>query len=286
MRWILVLAALALLAPGLALAQDDPNDAPLGDVAREMRRKNAASAGVIDNDNLPEVMDQAASRRPANSVVRFLLGGWKNSRPATPAVTCSLSFIANAKTLPQGQYAEMELPAGEVIKLEGPATMEGDALKVAVFNATEWHVSELAVALTIVRTDWPRNALLPGDVALGDLTASSATKVPESGGGPPLEPEARSERKPDVTVIYRMRAPAAPFATTVFTAPLNQALAPDQEWHWAIVEARGYPPESYAGDAPRSAAQTADPALMQPSSAAAMGRPQNPPAAVLSQNPR
>ena len=49
------------------------------------------------------------------------------------------------------QYAQMDLPPREMVKLEGPATIEGDALTVSVFNGTDWHVSEVAVALTIVK---------------------------------------------------------------------------------------------------------------------------------------
>ena len=43
-------------------------------------------------------------------------------------------------------------------------------------------------------------------------------------------------------MIYRMRAAAPPSATTVFSTPLRLELAPDEEWHWAIVQAKGYPP--------------------------------------------
>ena len=85
---------------------------------------------------------------------------------AAPDVTCSLSFSANAKSLLSSAYAQMELPPAEVLKLEGPATIEGDALIVSVYNRTDWHVSEVAVALTVVRKT-QRIALgrrLPGDL--------------------------------------------------------------------------------------------------------------------------
>jgi hypothetical protein len=29
----------------------------------------------------------------------------------------------------------------------------------------------------------------------------------------------------------------------VFAAPLNVEIGRDQEWHWAIVQAKGYPPQ-------------------------------------------
>jgi hypothetical protein len=42
-----------------------------------------------------------------------------------------------------------------------------------------------------------------------------------------------------------MRAAAAPFAVTVFATPLNLEIGADQEWHWAIVQAKGYPPPQH-----------------------------------------
>src|SRR5579862_688988 len=69
---------LALLAPARAAAQDDPNDAPLGDVARTLRKKTPSTQQVIDDDNLPQVMEQvqqADSRRGAASALRFLMAG-------------------------------------------------------------------------------------------------------------------------------------------------------------------------------------------------------------------
>jgi hypothetical protein len=63
--------------------------------------------------------------------------------------------------------------------------------------------------------------------------------------------EVRPEKKPDMTVIYRMRAAAGPAAKTIFSAPLNLDLAPGDEWHWAIVQAKGYPPPGYVPSVPR-----------------------------------
>jgi hypothetical protein len=67
------------------------------------------------------------------------------------------------------------------------------------------------------------------------------------------ESEVRPEKNPDTTILYRMRAAAPPFATTVFSAPLNAPLAPDQEWHWAIVQAKGYPPQIQPEQSPQIA---------------------------------
>ena len=244
-RLLVVLAAsLAALMPLRVLAQDDPNETPLGDVARNLRKNNQpAQQQVIDDDNLTKVMDDADSRRGfGSSSLRYLMGGEsKGFQVSSPDATCSLAFTANVKSLLSAQYSQMDMPAGDVGKLEGPATIEGDALTVSIFNDTNWHVSEVAVALTIVRKKTDTAGGIGVDSALQDL---------------------RPEKKQDVTVIYRMRAPAAPWERAVFSAPLNLELAPGDEWHWAIVQAKGYPPQGYAASAAtasRSASTMAPP---------------------------
>jgi len=283
MRLTLALPVLlAALMPVLVVAQDDPNDVPLGDVARSVRRKTPPPKDVIDNDNLSKVMDQAESRHPWGAVLKVLTGGSSASR--VPNVTCSLSFSMNAKTLFPGQYAQMELPPGEVIKLEGPATIEGNALTVAVFNGTNWHVSEVAVALTIVKKTEASDAPLYDPAAYSGPHSGVAKLAPAVGSSPAQESEVRPEKKPDVTVIYHLRAAAPPAATTVFSAPLNLELAPDQEWHWAIVQAKGYPPQ-YAIDIAQATAQSSEPASLDPS-IPALAAPQNTTAASPTQNPQ
>jgi hypothetical protein len=51
-----------------------------------------------------------------------------------------------------------------------------------------------------------------------------------------------AQKQPDVTVLLRVKGAAAPAATAIFRTALNFALFPDQEWHWAIVKAKGIPP--------------------------------------------
>src|SRR6266700_7298920 len=159
--WMALPVLLVVLAPMRAMAQDDPNEAPLGDVARELRNKKnpPAQKPVIDDDNLTQVMEQGASKQSFGSSLRYLMGGdSKGFQVAAPDVTCSLSFTANVKSLLSSQYSQMNLPAADLGKLEGPATIEGDALSVSVFNATTWHVSEVAVALTVVKKNHPEDA--------------------------------------------------------------------------------------------------------------------------------
>ena len=236
-KWWLTFALLATLAglcPICLTAQDDPNDAPLGDVARNLRKKTPSAQDVIDNDNLSQVMDRVESNRGSGSAMKILMAGEnKGFQVSAPDVTCSLSFTANTKSLLSNQYAQMDLPQHDVVKLAGPATIEGDALTVSVFNATDWHVSEVAVALTIIKKKEPTDSSFAlGSEKFAPTVASTLAQ----------DSDVRPEKKPDVTVIYRMRSAAPPFATTVFSAPLNLELAPGDEWHWAIVQAKGYPP--------------------------------------------
>jgi hypothetical protein len=229
------LLALAAVLPLPIAAQDDPSEAPLGDVARNLRKKAAPAQDVIDNDNFSDVMTQAESKHAAGSSLKFLFAGeGKGFQVSAPDVTCSLSFSANTKALLSGQYAQMDMPAQDVLKLKGHATIEGDALTIPVANGTGWHVSEVAVALTVVR----KNAGVDESAGIGISNAIGSDALAGS--------EVRPEKKPDQTVIYRMRAAAPPFTTTVFSAPLNQELGTGDEWHWAIVQAKGYPPRTYS----------------------------------------
>lgn len=255
-RLLLMIALLVALRPLSVNAQDDPDEIPLGDVARNLRKKTPPAKPVIDDDNLPQVMQQADTHHDLGQGLRFLMAGSKHGFQVDgPDVTCSLSFTANVKALLSGQYAEMELPPGEMAKVEGKAVVEGDALTVPVFNATQWHLSEITVAFTVIRkarsgdtrSEPDSPSVDPAHIAplAGDLEVDAFQQV-------------RPERRPDVTLIFRMRAAALPWSNAVFSAPLNMELAPGEEWHWGIVQARGYPPETYLS--------SAKPPLVQPTS--------------------
>lgn len=246
---------LAVLTSTALWAQDDPSETPLGDIARELRKKNPSSRAVIDDDNLSRVMAEAEKQRGPGSALRFLMAGEsKGFQLSAPDVTCNLSFTANARSLLAKQYAQMDLPEDQLLKLQGPAAIERDVLTVSVFNGTDWHVSEVTVALTVVQKP------LAGDLfsSYGELrmTPGPIDNLAES--------EARPEKKPDTTMIYRMRAAAPPSMTTVFSSPLNLDLAADEEWHWAIVEAKGYPPQNYSSGKPQTAGQGNDSEILQP----------------------
>ena len=239
----LALALLAVVLPACVLAQNDPNEVPLGDVARSLRKGTAPPKQVIDDDNFSQVMQQVESRKSVGSAMKFLTpDADEQLQPRKPDVTCSLSFSINAKSMAPSQYVQRDMPAIDVGKLAGPATITADDLTVSIFNGTDWHVSELAVALTVIKKDRPSEESL-----VEDAPRSAEVQML-------MTPEARPEKKSDTTVIYRMRAAAPPSATTVFSAPLKFNLDSGDEWHWAIVEAKGYPPQGYVPNGQETAA--------------------------------
>lgn len=224
---------LMALAASLLAAQDDGNETPLGDIARSLRKK-VPDQQVIDNDNLGKVMQQAEIHRLVGTAVQYSIdSGGKSFQISSPDATCRLAFSANSKALLSTQYTQMQLPPSELAKLAGPATIDGSSLQVSVFNGTDWHVSEVAIAVTLVtRTDASGASAAHG----GGKLVAAAMKDSASAG----------EKLADVTSLYRVRGAAAPATTTVFRAPLDAEIGPDQEWHWAIVEAKGYPPQRVA----------------------------------------
>lgn len=231
MRLATPVLAISLLFPAFLPAQEDNGETPLGDIARHFRKK-PSSEEVIDNDNLSKVMDEVQSHRAASASLRYSIDGrGKSFQVSAPDVTCSLSFSSNAQALLSSQYVQVDLPAGQLTKLDGPATIDGDSLQVSVFNGTDWHLSEVAVALTLLRKTIDSEAAVPLE----------NTQPLPTGAGP--DPENRPEKRPDSTFLYHMRAASAPSTVTVFRAPLNVEIGSDQEWHWAIVQAKGYPPD-------------------------------------------
>jgi hypothetical protein len=250
--FLLLLVVGVTLTPARLLAQSEPNDVPLGDVARNLRKK-APTKPVIDDDNLSQVMQEADSRKGFGSSLRFLMAGdLSGFRVSAPDVTCNLSFSSNVKSLLAGQYSEMDLPAGDLARLEGHAAIEGDALSVSVHNGTDWHVSEIAVAVMIVRKSVANAAASAGSLNLEAAPAEVAHP-----------PDVQTDKQPDTTVVYRMRAVGVPWSVTTFSARLQSELGAGTEWHWAVVQARGYPPESYRrGSSSQAEAENDAPAAL------------------------
>jgi len=226
----ITLVLLGVLLPVGAAAQSD-DGVSLGDLARSLRKsKEPPAQTVIDNDNLSQVMDDVESQRLKGALAFSLDPSGKNFQISSPDVTCSLSFSANAAVLVVDPYVPLDLPQSELMKLDGPATIDGDTLQVSVYNGTDWNLKEITVGLTIVR------------VADSDENAFSAASLLP----PPGANSAPAEKHSDQTLLFHLKGTAAPLATTVFRGRLSAALSPDEEWHWAIVQAKGIPPSPLA----------------------------------------
>ena len=237
LKLALLVSAMLLFALPSCLTAQDAGDAPLGDVARTFRKKPAASevVVVIDNDNLSKVVDDAESRRAAGSSPVFSLdSSAKNFHVSTPDVVCSLSFSAKTSALLSDPLMLDELPRTELAKLDGPATIDGDSLQVSMHNGTAWELREVVIGLTIVKRSEPGSAA---------SNFGQARIVPAVAVGSPQQAPDSFQKQPDVTLLLRVKGSAAPSATAIFRTSLNFALFPDQDWHWAIVKAKGIPPQ-------------------------------------------
>ena len=211
-----------------AIAQDaEPS---LGDVARNLRREKAKPASqqpVIDNDNFTQMLTEAESRKLASGMLFSFDSNGRNFSVSSPDVTCSLSFNANSTALLTNPYAPVDLPEAELAKIDGPATIQGDSLQLSVYNGSGWSLKEITIGLTLVRHS-----------ALTSQFGGNARLLPASA----IETTV-SEKRSDVTVLYHLKGTAPPSSTTVFRETIGMSPAPDQEWHWAIVQAKGIPPQ-------------------------------------------
>ena len=228
----ITLVLLGLLLP-LAVAAQSDDGVSLGDLARSLRKsKEAVAQTVIDNDNLTQVMDEVATERLKGSLTFSLDASGKNFQISSPDVTCSLSFSDKAAVLLVDPYVPLDLPQSELMKLDGPATIDGNTLQVSVYNGTDWNLREITVGLTIVR--------------VAEAETENATFGPASLLVPPGANAPPAEKHSDQTLLFHLKGSAAPLATTVFRGMLSAALTPDEEWHWAIVQAKGIPPSPLA----------------------------------------
>jgi hypothetical protein len=233
-----------------AAAQSDP-EVSLGDLARSLRQskvskvpqapqpKESAAPTIIDNDNLTQVIEQVEHFRLGGKPMLSFDGAGKNFQMTSPDGTCSLSFNANATALLATPFVAEDLPPAELAKLDGPASIRDDTLEVSVYNASSWNVKEITVGLTIVRRADP----IAADYGVAKL-------LPAVAETDSVQPEKRS----DMTVLLHLKGSATPFATTVFREKLESDMGPDQEWHWAIVDAKGIPASPAPIDATNSSA--------------------------------
>jgi hypothetical protein len=226
------LASLGLLLPVCAAQSED--EVSLGDLARSLRQskepKEPAAPSIIDNDNLTQVIDDVEHFRLGTRPTFTFEGGATHFQMSSPDGTCSLSFNANSTALLSSPYVSQDLPQTELAKLDGPANIHGDTLEVSMYNASSWSVREITVGLTIVRHD---------DTTADDYGAAKLLPAATEDATP-------ADKRSDVAVLLHLKGSAAPFATTVFREKLDENLDDGQEWHWAIVEAKGIPPATVA----------------------------------------
>jgi hypothetical protein len=226
-------ALLGMLPPGFAAAQSD-GAVSLGDLARSLRQSKhpsePAAPSVIDNDNLLQVIDDVEHFRLAGKPLFSFDTGESNFRMSSPDGTCSLSFNANATSLLATPYVSQDLPQSDLAKLDGPASIHEDTLEVSVYNASAWNVREITVGLTIVRPPDP-SAASSGSAKL--LPAVERDAVPV-------------EKRSDLTLLIHLKGTTAPLATGVYREKLDINLDQGQDWHWAIVGAKGTPPATVA----------------------------------------
>ena len=241
----LCVALCVLLCPLAASAQDDAPS--LGDLARNLRKSKAqqqpqqppdAARTVIDNDNLAQVMEDAKKARPVkqDKTVFSIDPSGNTLKVSSPDVTCSLSFNARANSLLIKPVLIEDLPLTELLKLDGPGSIQDESLQLEVFNGTDWDLREITIGLTLERK--------PGENA---EVAAAARVIPAAQGIAPIAVERRS----DVTLLYHLKAEAKPFSTTAFHENIGITPGPDEDWRWSIVEAKGIRP-SQAQSVPNS----------------------------------
>jgi len=263
----LVALSALLVVPLFTLTAAAQDDAPsLGDLARNLRKNRLqhppqpspqqqpdTTLPVIDNDNLAQAIEDARNARPVKpDKTVFSIDPSSNTlKVSSPDVTCSLSFNARASSLLIKPVLIEDVPLTELLKLDGPGSIQDESLQLEVFNGTDWDIREITIGLTLERK--------PGDNA---ELAARARIIPAAQGLAPYAVERRS----DVTLLYHLKAMAKPFSTTVFHENIGITPGPDEDWRWSIVEARGIRP-SPAQSLPDSLPDPlfAVPSLLQPS---------------------
>src|ERR1700732_3407470 len=233
----------ALLCPLTASAQEDAPS--LGDLARDVRKNKLQqprqppdpSHPVIDNDNLERSMQDTRKARPVKpDKTVFSIDPSSNTlKISSPDVTCSLSFNARASSLLIKPILIEDLPLTELLKLDGPGSIQDESLQLELFNGTDWDIREITIGLTLERK--------PGQNA---EAAARARVIPATEG---LAPVVTVERRSDVTLLYHLKAEAQPFSTTAFHENIGITPGADEDWRWSIVEAKGIRP-SQAQSAP------------------------------------
>jgi hypothetical protein len=257
-RFFLIAFAMFLLcAPAWIRMSAQQEEIPLGDVARELRHsKPPDAADIIDNDNFSLMMDKAESERLDGQPVFAISPSGRTFTTISPDGTCSLSFVASSANRTPAAYIASDLPQDELLKLEGPASIEDGALQISVHNGTPWEVNEIVVGVTVLQNQ-------------------SIEYRPAMMGPVPVNPE----KLPDLTMLFHLKGSSAPGATTVFRGALGGSFGESKDWHWAIVGARGIPPAAPPSAIPQSLTTPPD------TSSALVPASQSPPTSAINTNP-
>jgi hypothetical protein len=221
-----------LLTPATLWAQD--NGSSLGDLARNLRRQRAQQelqqgqavppAPVIDNDNLKQALDDVHRIKSAENIVFSIDPNGKNFRFSSPDVSCSLAFNGrNSSLLIQPVLVE-DVPLADLLKLDGPASIEDDTLQLDLQNGTDWELREITVGITLERSPTEDATLAARARVIPAADNSSAATI---------------ERRSDMTLLFHLKADAKPFSDTVFRENIGITPSPDEDWRWSIVSAKG-----------------------------------------------
>ena len=262
----------ALLCGGGGAWTQSAQDTPLGDVARNIREAKVTTKPaevLVDNDNFSKIMQEAESRRMASLAPQLSLdlGQSPTASFGSPDIACRLSYNAHGlklserfsggpqvvatKEIPKIEPTKEEkakekdsgaanIPPAELGKLEGPAAIVRDSLQLSVYNGSDWNIEEITVGLTILRRRsatarvYSGTGTVPPSLAPAKLIPASVVQT----GSVQIV-----AKRSDTTILYHFKGIAAPNSKATFQQPLGLTLGPDQEWHWASVEAKGTPPK-------------------------------------------
>jgi hypothetical protein len=260
LRFLTAMAIMALSA-SLACAQDE--SVPLGDLARAVRKsKPAGEPEVIDNDNFNTVMDKAESARLKGEPIFSIGNSGKTFTAVSLDGTCSLSFDARTIQRMRVPYIATDLPAEELLRLDGPAAIENGVLAVSLHNGTRWQLKEITVA-----------------IARLEARKDSAENAAENDTAQPADGATVAKRLPDRTLLYHLKGSGGPDSTTVFDVPLDPSSSQLSDWRWAIVAARGIPPAADSRREPPLEVSAPTPVTGAASSAPALASGEQRPAA-------
>ncbi len=245
MKTLLLAVLVAGLVGGTRLASAQDEAPSLGEFARNLRKNKVQeqtqpaktpapptttvlpASVVIDNDNFTQVMQDVEKKRPVaeNKTVLSVDASGNNLKVSSPDVTCSMSFNARASALLVKPALVEDLPVEQLIKLDGPASIQNDNLQLEVFNGTGWELREVTVGLTLERR--------PG---IDAENAGRARVLDASNRG------AHVERHSDVTLLYHLKTTTKPFSAATLRQNIGITPGPDEDWRWSIVEAKGIAP--------------------------------------------